>query len=207
MSCTGTVERRITQPGSFSTWSTQTLSDVNTLSAATGGVLTPDQLTQLQRLETDLFDTVNCLRLKQQALRSAPTNVATMQEQIVALQNEISTKQDQYDVAKERANSIQNPEQKTSDYEGWFPIGRSMRSTSLFILIGFSIFFILFFFGLLMSFLGFQIQLSWALPRIQMSGPPTPWMTLILSWINPLTLAALTALIITSGFLIWMGTK
>jgi hypothetical protein len=206
MSCLTSVETKINNPVQFDTWKTQTLTDINTLSAA-NGVLTQNQLTQLQSLESDLFNTVNCIRLKQQALKSAPTNVANMQEQVVALQNEISTKQSQYDVAKERANSIQNPEQKTTDYEGWFPLGRSMRSTSLFILIGFSIFFILFFFGLLMSFLGFQVQLSWTLPRIPTSGPPTPWMTLILSWINPLTMAAFVALLVTSGLLIWMGTK
>ncbi len=206
MSCLTSVETKINNPVQFDAWKTQTLTDINTLSAA-NGVLTQNQVTQLQSLESDLFNTVNCIRLKQQALKSAPTNVANMQEQIVALQNEISTKQSQYDVAKERANSIQNPEQKTSDYEGWFPLGRSMRSTSLFILIGFSIFFILFFFGLLMSFLGFQVQLSWTLPRIPTSGPPTPWMTLILSWINPLTMAAFVALLVTSGLLIWMGTK
>jgi|688.fasta_scaffold368012_2 hypothetical protein len=207
MSCTTAIETKINNGLQFETWKTQTLADINTL-ASKNGVLSASELTQLQALESDLFNTINCIRLKTENLRTAPTNVSTIQEQIVGLQKEIDLKEGQYEVAKERAKSILNPEQKVSDYEGWFPIGRPMRSTSLFILIGFSIFFILFFFGLLMSFLGFQIQLSWV-PKFQMPGvkPQIPWLAMLWSWINPLTLAAITALLVTGGFLIYSYTK
>jgi len=207
MSCTTAIEARIENGSSFETWKNATTTDINTLAAAS--VLSADQLTTLQTLENDIYATINCIRTKSSSIRNSPTNVANIQERIVALEKEISTKKDQYEVAKQRAESIYAPEQKTSDYEGWFPIGRTMRSTSIFILIGFSIFFTLFFFGLLMSLLGFNIQLSWAVPQFKMPGamPTQGWIAMIMGWINPLTLAALAALLITSSFLIWMGTK
>lgn len=210
MSCPTNIETRINNGTTFQTWKDGTMTDIDNFPA--NGSLDANQLTQLQTLESDVFSTVNCLREKINAIRATPTNVSNIQERIIALEKEIATKKDQYEVAKQRAESIHTPEQKTSDYEGWFPIGRTMRSTSLFILIGFSIFFTLFFFGLLMSLLGFQIQLSWMVPQFKMPGarptvPTQGWMTMILSWINPLSLAAVAALLITGGFLIWMGTK
>jgi hypothetical protein len=210
MSCPTNIEARINNASTFETWKNATTTDINNFPA--NGILNVNELANLQTLESDIFSTVNCLREKSNAVRNTPTNVANIQERIVALEKEISTKKDQYEVAKQRAQSIYAPEQKTSDYEGWFPIGRTMRSTSLFILIGFSIFFTLFFFGLLMSLLGFNIQLSWVVPQFKMPGarpslPTQGWIAMILSWINPLSLAAFTALLITGGFLIWMGTK
>jgi len=210
MSCPTNIEARINNGVAFESWKNATTTDINNF--PTNGILNENELTKLQTLETDIFSTVNCLREKANAIRNMPTNIANIQERIVYLQAEIATKKDQYEVAKVRAESIHAPEQKTSDYEGWFPIGRTMRSTSLFILIGFSIFFTLFFFGLLMSLLGFNIQLSWALPQFKIPGarpsvPTQGWIAMLLSWINPLSLAAVTALLITAGFLISMRTK
>lgn len=210
MSCTSAIEARIENGNSTEEWKQSTTNDINGLASA--GVLSQDQLSQLRTLENDIFSMVDCARQKINTVKASPTNVSSLQEQIVSLQKEVSLKEDQYEVAKQRAQSIYAPEQKTTDYEGWFPLGRSIQPTSLFILIGFSIFFTLFFFGMLMSFLGFDIQLSWAVPRFQTPGarpaiPTQGWMALLLSWINPLTLAAFAALLITSGFLIWMGTK
>jgi hypothetical protein len=211
MSCTTAIEARIMNGASFETWKTATTGDTNTL-ATEASALTPNQLITLQTLENDIFATVNCIREKSTVIRAAPTSVSNIQERIVALQKELSMKEDQYEVAKQRAESIYATEQKTSNYEGWFPLGRSMRPTSLFILIGFSIFFTLFFFGMLMSLLGFNIQLSWVVPNFQMPGarpalPSQGWIAMIRGWINPLSLAAGTALLVTGGFLISMRTK
>lgn len=199
MACTSAIESRLST-SQFDTWKNQTTNDLNTLSSK--NTLTPAELTQLSALETDIFNTIDCARAKISSIRASPTNVSNLQEQIVAIQKELDLKQSQYDVAKERALSISHPEEKTSDYEGWFPLGRPMRSSSLFILIGFSIFFTLFFFGLLMSLLGFQIQMSWIVPKLQTPGVQTGWWGIIMSWINPLTMAALIALIVTASFLL-----
>jgi hypothetical protein len=204
MSCSAEQNTAIASTNGFSNWKTPILTDLNS------GSLTSDQLTQA---ESKIFGMVSCLREKIAAVKSSPTNVSTLQEQVVALQKDLKEKEDQYNVAKERALSISKIEEKTSDYEGWFPLNRPMRSTSLFLLIGFSIFFTLFFFGLVMSLLGFQIRLSWMVPQIpgipstQVPIQSKGYLGMLLGWINPLTLAALTALIITSGFLISMATK
>jgi hypothetical protein len=204
MSCSTEQNTAIASTNGFTNWKNPILTDLNSSS------LTSEQLTQA---ESKIFGMVSCLREKIASVKSSPTNVSTLQEQVVALQKELEEKDDQYNVAKERALSISKIEEKTSDYEGWFPLNRPMRSTSLFLLIGFSIFFTLFFFGLVMSLLGFQIRLSWMVPQIP-GIPSTPlpsqskgYLGMLLGWINPLTLAALTALIITSGFLISMATK
>lgn len=204
MSCSSSLETRINSGSSYTTWKNQATTDLNTLTA------TPNEAT-LSSVESDIFSTIECLRTKIASIKESPTNVANLQQRIVDIQKELTEKEAMYETAKERALSISHPEEKTSNYEGWFPLGRPMRSTSLFILIGFSIFFTLFFFGMLMSLLGFQIQLSWILPRIGVPGtstaPAKGWLAIILSWINPLSLAAVAALIITGGFLISMATK
>ncbi len=202
MSCSSAIEGRVNSTPSFTTWKNQTTTDLNTLSSS--ATANPSTLSSI---ESDIFSTIECTRSKIATLRQSPSNVSTLQEKIVAIQSDLKTKQAQFDVAKERALSISHPEEKASKYEGWFPLNRPMQSTSLFILIGFSIFFTLFFFGMLMSLLGFQIRLSWILPSIGTPGPQTGWLGMLRSWVNPLTIAAFVALVITSGFLISMGTK
>jgi hypothetical protein len=202
MSCTTEQNGVLASTSTFTTWKTPITTGLNNAS------LTPTQLTTY---EGQIFPMIECLREKIAAIRNSPTSVSTLQEQVVALQTELQEKQNQYDIAKERTLSISNIEEKTSDYEGWFPINRPMRSTSIFILIGFSIFFTLFFFGMVMSLLGFQIRLSWMVPQIpgrpQIPTQSKGYLGMLLGWVNPLTLAALTALIVTSGFLISNATK
>lgn len=202
--CTSEQNNALASTNSFTGWKTPKITDLNTASLTD---------TQLTTLEGGIFGMVSCLREKIAGVRTSPTNVSTLQEQIVALQKELQEKQAQYDVAKERALSISHIEEKTSNYEGWFPLNRPMRSTSLFLLTGFSIFFTLFFFGLVMNLLGFQIRLSWMVPQIpgipstQVPSQSKGYLQMLMGWLNPLTLAALTALIVTSGFLISMATK
>jgi hypothetical protein len=200
MSCSATIETRVETESNYNAWKASTTRDLTDLA-------TTSNEEKLNQVETDIFNTIECLRSKIAEIKQAPTNVANIQEAVVALQGELLTKEKQLEVAKQRALSISHPERATSDYEGWFPLGRPMRPTSLFLLIGFSLFFLLFFFGILMSFLGFNIQLSWMVPGATAAVPRQGWLGMIMGWINPLSLAAILAVVITGSLLIWMGTK
>ena len=59
------------------------------------------------------------------------------------LEQTFQSEKDNTETSKLRLESIQSPEEKVGYYESWFPLNRPLNDISLFVLFGFSIFFLL----------------------------------------------------------------
>jgi len=167
----------------------------------------PNDVT-LKTLEKQIIDTISCVQHEIRAKRSLPNSNYTLQEEVVDLQTKLNSLTADVNTAKDRAQSITNLNEKVNQTESWFPIGRPLQQSSLFILVGLSIFFTMMFIGLSASYFGFELNLSWV------PGPPQVrqglWgyiSTLIYNWTNPLTLALVSSLIITLSIITWLRTK
>jgi len=73
---------------------------------------------------------------------------------------ELKEKELEYENAKERYESITNGVERVSYYEGWFPIFRPMKESSLFILFGISIVIITVSILFFLKLVGFSIEIS-----------------------------------------------
>lgn len=190
---------RVTNQTLFQTWHDTTK---NTLDSTTLNDTT------LKSLEQQITDTISCTQKKIRDNRALPNSNYTLEEQIVSLQTELNGKIDDVRTAKERAQSITNLNQKVNQTESWFPLGRPLQQTSLFALIGISIFFTMMVIGLGASYFGFELNLSWV------PGPPqlrggffSSIISLFYAWTNPLSLALLTSLIVTLSIVTWLSVK
>ena len=193
------VSGRVTDQSKFQAWydETKNMLDTLTLNDAT-----------LKPLEKQIIDTISCTQDKIKEKRARPNSNYTLQEQVVSLQTELNGKTDAVRTAKERAQSITNLNQKVNQTESWFPLGRPLQQTSLFALIGISIFFTMMVIGLGASYFGFELNLSWV------PGPPqlrggffSSIISLFYAWTNPLSLALLTSLIVTLSIVTWLSVK
>lgn len=194
-----TVSSRVTDQTKFQIWYDATK---NSLDNATLNDTT------LKPLEEQIIDTISCTQDKIKEKRALPNSNYTLQEQVVSLQTELNNKTDDVRTAKERAQSITNLNQKANQTESWFPLGRPLQQTSLFALIGISIFFTMMVIGLGASYFGFELNLSWV------PGPPQlrggffgSIVSLFYMWANPLSLALLTSLIVTLSIVTWLRVK
>lgn len=193
------VSDRVTDQSKFQTWYDATKNSLDSL--------TLNDVT-LKDLETQIINTISCTQDKIKEKRALPNSNYTLQEQVVSLQTELNGKTDDVRTAKERAQSITNLNQKANQTESWFPLGRPLQQTSLFALIGISIFFTMMVIGLGASYFGFELNLSWV------PGPPqlrggffSSIISLFYAWTNPLSLALLTSLIVTLSIVTWLSVK
>uniref|UniRef100_A0A6C0BJV0 Uncharacterized protein n=1 Tax=viral metagenome TaxID=1070528 RepID=A0A6C0BJV0_9ZZZZ len=194
-----TVSSRVTDQTKFQLWYDATKNSLDT----------PDlNDTTLKSLENQIIYTISCTQDKIKEKRALPNSNYTLQEQVVSLQTELNDKTDDVRTAKERAQSITNLNQKANQTESWFPLGRPLQQTSLFALIGISIFFTMMVIGLGASYFGFELNLSWV------PGPPQlrggffgSIVSLFYMWANPLSLALLTSLIVTLSIVTWLRVK
>lgn len=193
-----TVLNRVTDKTSFYVWHDATKNMLDN---------SPNDVT-LKTLEKQIIDTISCVQNEIRAKRSLPNSNYTLQEEIITLQNTLSDLTDDVRTAKDRAQSITNLNQKVNQTESWFPIGRPLQQSSLFILVALSIFFTMMFIGLMASYFGFELNLSWVPgpPQVGQGGLGSIF-SLVYNWSNPLTLALATSLIVTLSIITWSSTK
>lgn len=192
-----TVLHRVTDKTAFQTWHDTTSNLMNA---------TPFTLETLKSIEKQITDTVSCVQEQIRAKRSLPNSNYTLQEEVVVLQKKLDDASDDVKTAKERAQSITNLQQKVNQTESWFPLGRPLQQLSLFILVGISIFFTMMTIGLVASYFGFELNLSWVPGPLYIGQTGSIWRT-IYSWINPLSLALVTSLFVTLSIITWLRTK
>ena len=71
----------------------------------------------------------------------------------------ISQSEEDSNIARDRVAYIRHPERQTSYYESWFPMDRPMRTSSVPIFVGLTVFIILFSILLILSFLGIDFNI------------------------------------------------
>ena len=92
------------------------------------------------------------------------TEIYNSEVEIVGLQKVLEARKLDVEVAKDRATMVQRPELTASYYDGWFPIGRPLKRSSVPILIGLATFFITLGFFTLLELLGISNAFSVNVP-------------------------------------------
>ena len=120
--------------------------------------------------QADIFNTVSCLQEKISQLGSTTNAIQGAQQQILSLNDQIKNEEANVAIARDRVAYIRNPEQHTSFYESWFPMDRPMRTGSVPIFIGITVFLMIFTLLVVLSLMG--VNITFALP--QMKAAPSP---------------------------------
>jgi hypothetical protein len=199
MACSAPILARISDSVAFSTWKSSTITALNSVATATE--LKQTTSATLESIESDIANTLKCTQDSLVSLKSAPSDITSLQTTYMQMQGELKTAMEDVKTAKDRTQLLTNPETKTSKYEGWFPIYRPLQTMSLLLLLGFSLFFITFFFGLLMRQLGFFVQIGYDVPLFLQPRPgsSTP--------MSPFVMAICAALVVTTALTIYAFTR
>jgi hypothetical protein len=185
--CTPAILTRIADSTAFAAWKTTTsmgLSGISTNAKGGGIPPTPAEQAALVEAETDIFNTVNCLQEKVSQLSSTTNTIQKAQQQVLSLNDQIKNEEANVAIARDRVAYIRNPEQHTSFYESWFPMDRPMRTGSVPIFIGVTIFLMIFCLLVILSVMG--INVTFAFPQV--SAAPSPFLRIVgrirtLEWI------------------------
>jgi len=188
--CTPTILTRIGDSTRFNTWKDSTSTTLNSISSngASGNLPpTPVEQSTLVTAESDIFATTACIQQQMTTLGSTTNAIQEAQSDILRLTQQISKKEVDIQVAKDRVAYIRHPEAHTSFYESWFPMGRPMHTAGIPYFIGLSVALILFTIFVLLSVMGINITVA--------ANPTSPMLGWILSQVTPFAVICLIALI------------
>lgn len=123
--CTDAINTLIGSKATYDTWKSVTQASLDSA--------TPD----IPSLQTNIFNTANCLNEKIRNLSTLSTADSNTQLQIEDIQKQIADEKKNLEIAGQRLASLKNNE--TSYYESWFPIERDIRPGSAAILLAISV--------------------------------------------------------------------
>jgi hypothetical protein len=136
-----------------------------------------------QRVSTNLYSLQNKERVMNLILKCITGDISTLQSEagkIYNLEKELSektkeanSKEDIAKEAKERANLLETPYNKTSVWEALFPLGRPLQKESVPVLLGISIFFLIFSLFMFLRLASIELEFKaegYSLDRIPLIG-------------------------------------
>jgi hypothetical protein len=91
---------------------------------------------------------------------NSSTEIAETTQEIKNLQKQLNTRKIDIDVARDRASMTKRPEMTASYYDGWFPLNRPLKTSSIPILIGVSTMLLVSAFLILLEFFGLQTRIT-----------------------------------------------
>jgi hypothetical protein len=101
---------------------------------------------------------IGCLQEKISKVSNTTNQVQSAQSNIIDLNKKIIEAEADVNIAKDRVAYLRNPEDKTSYYESWFPMGRPMQNGSVPFFIAINSFLTIFLVLILSTFMGLNIS-------------------------------------------------
>lgn len=197
------LEPRIRGAAVFSAWKETTSLAINRLMASANtknGQLSPGEQAELETLQRDIYNTLACLQEKHTAAAGTNNSINAAQARILELQEQLKSREEEIQIAKDRVAYIRDPDARPSYYQSWFPMDRPMRPASVPIFIGIIVFLSMFLFLGLLSLIGVDFSI------VAMQGSATlrfiQWFRMQLT---PLFL--LLAIALVSTFLYYYSRK
>ena len=89
------------------------------------------------------------------------TEVAQTTQEIKSLKKQLDKRTTDVDVARDRASMTKRPEMTASYYDGWFPLNRPLKTSSIPVLIGISTMLLVSAFLILLEFFGLQTRITY----------------------------------------------
>lgn len=167
--CTSTLESYITNSTSFDAWKSAKAITLNSITSSANP--TSDSQKALNEASQEIFNLVACLNEKLKDVGQATNDIQEAQSRILELNEDIRQAEEHVKIAKDRVAYIRNPDQHTSYYESWFPMGRPMQPDSIPIFIAVDTFLFIFIILMLGSYFGLNISLI--LPKASYSSGNT----------------------------------
>lgn len=124
------------------------------------GEMYRNALTNLQELEVSLSQTIACVNKDILQRNEVSSRLYTLQQEIEELRKEAEAKKQTVKEAKERSNQLENPYDKTTWWETWFPLGRPIRKENVPVLLSVSILMVVFSLAIFLRAAGLEIRLE-----------------------------------------------
>ena len=160
--CNSTILARLQSQDTFNAWKNATSAELNAISAnAQSGNLQPSpaEAATFSTLSADILNTTVCIQSQLTNLSGTSNQIHSIQEEIMTTKDAITQSEADSSVARDRVAYIRHPERNTSYYESWFPMDRPMRTSSVPIIVGLTVFVILFGILIIMSFMGIDFNI------------------------------------------------
>ncbi len=113
---------------------------------------------KLQILENELNSYISCINKDIIQRNDFSSRLYTLQQEIEEARKEVNEKKQIASDAQERSAQLENPYNKTTWWESWFPLGRPIRKENVPVLISISIFMLVFSLGIFLRFAGKELR-------------------------------------------------
>ena len=116
------------------------------------------KLNALKAAEARMQESMKCLNLEINQRQSLSADIYSLNQEAKTKEEDVKTKHENVKAAKERAELLQDPYDKLSIWEGWFPMGRPLERGSIPVLWFLSIVFLSISFGLFLEMIGINLE-------------------------------------------------
>jgi hypothetical protein len=117
-----------------------------------------DNLNKLQILENNLNGYISCMNKDIIQRNDFASNIYNLQQELEEKRKEVNQKKQIASDAEERSSQLENPYNKTTWWESWFPLGRPIRKENVPVLISISILMLVFSLGIFLRFAGKELR-------------------------------------------------
>ena len=142
----------------FDTWKSGIQLRINNIGS--GGSGGSGGSSALNTIKSEIQGIVTCINSEINRVQSSTNTVFNGQYSVSDLQEQIKEEEANIDIAKQRLESIRNPERYTSYYEGWFPIDRPIQPITTITLIALITFLSVFILLFIISLLGINLTIQ-----------------------------------------------
>lgn len=127
-------------------------------------------LDSLVALENNLNKYLNCINTDLQEYGRQASKIYKYQDELKDKRNDLKKMKEVANEASERVKLVTDPYSQTSYHESWFPLGRPMKKDNIPVLLAFSIFFLVFAFGMFLRLSSLDLQFTSAMTGINAFG-------------------------------------
>jgi hypothetical protein len=130
-------------------------------------------LTSLQTKENTINRFLKCITGDISVLQAEGGKIYDLEKTLSEKTKEANSKEEIAKESKERAKLLETPYNKTTVWEAWFPLGRPLQKESVPVLLGISIFFLIFSLFMFLRLVSIELQFKaegYSLDRIPLIG-------------------------------------
>jgi hypothetical protein len=150
---------------SFNQYKAQNL-DTSTLGTYTNA--TAQNVTALQIMENNVNNIMLCIQKELIQRQDYTSQIYTLQQTLEKKKQDAKKKAGIAKEARERAELVTNPYEKTTVWESWFPLGRPLQPNSVPVLLSFAILFLTLSLGMFLHLaaVDFELKVPFLAPQI-----------------------------------------
>jgi hypothetical protein len=177
------------RPNGYEVWKGGRVDVLNSLATKTTGINDTDRA-RMTDVEAGVSQMMTCLREGLDSSLNVSNTISDLQSEILRVSTSLSKQEKAIDIAKERLQYVKDEQKDVSYYQGWFPIQRPLKQTTVPVLVFLTILFLMFSCGLLLKMGGMQVQVGmpWIVALLVAPGTtqftPAFWLTFGLLFVS-----------------------